>query len=267
MRNNTQDRNESIDLVSFAVDFQKRFPDAGLSHLDTLPGARINVRDASRITQVLSPGATVLDWGCGYGQMAWLLAKRGYQLFAADFPGDYLHSSLLKHPEVRWLPLTDSVRVDLPDSSVDAIVASGTLEHVQNIPGSMAEIRRVLRAGGYLFLFRFPNDYSYIEWFGRQQRGWYHSIRMTPFELRFLMKFYSLEVMDIGYDTFLPVNLMAQRVRWLRPLRERFSVAFDKLDNLFTHIPGVSKFSTSIWLTAKKNDDYQPLVPINQEKR
>ena len=50
----------------------------------------------------------------------------------------------------------------LEDASVDAVLSFDVLEHVQDVPGALAECRRVLIPGGHLFLV-FPSYYQPIE--------------------------------------------------------------------------------------------------------
>ena len=52
-------------------------------------------------------------------------------------------------------------RLPLPDAHVDAVVSFQTLEHVQQLPAVLREVRRVLRPGG-LFFSQFPN---YAAWY------------------------------------------------------------------------------------------------------
>lgn len=58
--------------------------------------------------------------------------------------------------DVYWSPLTDFVsdtkHLPLKDSSVDCVLAEGVLEHVLRPAIAIAEIHRVLRPGGLLFL-------------------------------------------------------------------------------------------------------------------
>ena len=255
---------EAKELVRQANDLKNRFPIApfpacgNLSHMDNLPGASVYVRNSDQISRVLGKRpCQVLDWGCGYGQMTWLLANRGYKVTATDLPGAYYqHSELLKHPDVTWLSATDPINIDVPSGSFDAVVSSGVLEHAPNIQASMKELWRVLKPGGYLFVFRFPNEWSYIEWFGRRTASWHHPIRMTRRELHFLMKMNSFEDLRMGYDTILPVNCMNPYTLWFRPLRERFHSSFYWLDQILIRFPLTSFLSTSIWLVARKMADY-----------
>jgi SAM-dependent methyltransferase len=256
---------EAAQLVSHAAAIRAAVPGAQLSHLDNRPGACVYVRDSNRIVRVLGKGpARVLDWGCGYGQMAWLLAHRGYQVIAADVPhGHYERSPLLGSSE--WLPLSDPVRIEAPDNAFDAVVASGTLEHVHDLRASLRELRRVLRPGGFLFLFRFPHLYSYIEWLGRRAGVWHHAIRMTRRELALFVRMNGLEVLSTSYETILPVNCMCGYVRWIRPVRSRFEPAFTAIDQVLVRVPGLSFASTSIRAVIRKSVDYLPPTEQNRE--
>jgi SAM-dependent methyltransferase len=253
--NEDRPTDEAHTITRYVADFRTRFPDARpIPNLDNLAGARMYVRDANRIARTLGPRpATILDWGCGYGHLAWLLANRGYAVTAAEFfRDDHNNLGLLNHAGITTHQLSDPEKIALPSGSFDAIVSSGTLEHVSSIHGSMRELGRLLRGKGYFFVFRFPNERSYIEWYARRTGRWYHTIRMHPSELRFLMKMHCLEVLNIGYSTFLPVNCTCASLRWLRPVREQFDPFFTMLDNILVRIPFLATFSTAIWLIARK---------------
>lgn len=249
---------EARAIVSRAVSYNQASPTERVAHLDNLPGARVYVRDSHFIARRLGPPPRqVLDWGCGYGQLAWLLANRGYAVTAMDLPGeDYPALGLLEHPRITFQHLADPVRIEAPAASFDAILSSGTLEHVPSIAQSMVEVCRLLRPGGLFFIFRFPNQHSYIEWFARRRERWHHPIRMTPGELRLLMKLHSLEVLAAGYDTLLPVTCKSPLVRRLRPWRERLDAPLTWLDRRLVRVPLLARLSTSLWLVARKCADY-----------
>ncbi len=116
-----------------------------VSHVDNLPGANVYIRNANQMQRMLPPGTQVLDWGCGFGQMAFLLARRGFLVSACDWGGRPAVPELLAE-DIRYFPFTSATKIDLPDASVDVVLSSGTLEHAHNIYIAMQEIRRVLNA-------------------------------------------------------------------------------------------------------------------------
>jgi SAM-dependent methyltransferase len=235
-------------------DIARRAAQPDLEHIDNLPGASVYVRDADEIARRLPAGARVLDWGCGAGHMSWLLKRRGFELMATDVAPAPRVPELLEGIEYRQL--TDYVGIPADDDTFDAVLSSGTLEHVWVINRSMDEVRRVLKPGGYFFIFRFPNQRSISEWVARRYGHWAHAIRMSPEELRLLLRIYSFRVDHLGYDSFLPIFL-GHRLRSLRPLRARLDRQIRALDQALVHLPGVRRLSTSIQAVGCMNEEYR----------
>lgn len=256
---------ECAHVVAAAQAFALREPEwaTEIGHLDSRPGAAVYVRDADAVRQCVlarrpagSGGRPLraLDWGCGFGQMAWLLANRGFDVSACDL-GTRPRVPELLDSRISYFPLASPVALDAPDESFDLVVSSGTLEHASNIHLSMLEVRRILRPGGWFIVFRFPNERSISEWVARRSGRWSHAVRMTPTELRFLLRQFSFRVERTGYDSFLPIFL-GRRFQSLRPLRARLDGPITALDRLITRTPLVSRYSTSIHAFAQVNDEY-----------
>ena len=95
-------------------------------------------------------GKRVLDYGCGHGMAAVVLARRGAQVAAFDLSTDYL-------AEARLRAAANSVTInfvavdahDLPfaDASFDAIWGNAILHHL-DLAIAGREIYRILRPGG-----------------------------------------------------------------------------------------------------------------------
>ncbi len=99
----------------------------------------------------LSPGARVLDAGCGEGALTRPLAEAGYLLTAVDVDAGRLR--LVPRPAVR----ADLDRpLPFADASFDAVVVVETLEHLWNHHLFLTEAARVTREGG-LLLLTMPN--------------------------------------------------------------------------------------------------------------
>lgn len=93
------------------------------------------------------PGSVLLDLGCGAGLLA--PHVHGYRHIGVD----------LSHSAVRqarahgvYAVRGDVLALPLPDSSADVVAAGEILEHVDDLPGVVAEACRVLRPGGLLVL-------------------------------------------------------------------------------------------------------------------
>src|SRR5688572_30482210 len=132
---------------------------AGISnflHLDQPIGIWNYIRIANEIAERVPPGR-LLDWGCGLGQMSYLLQRRGFDVVSYDM-GETADAL----PD---LPLTRAVRIirgihptTLPFESAtfDVVLSCGVLEHVDEYSGvrgneliSLREIHRVLKPGGF----------------------------------------------------------------------------------------------------------------------
>ncbi len=88
-----------------------------------------------RRPELVRPGAEVLHWS-----PEWVLSRRLRAL-----PGvRYRSADLDSGADVQ----ADIADVPLPDASVDLVVCSHVLEHVEDDRGAMAEMARVLRPGG-----------------------------------------------------------------------------------------------------------------------
>lgn len=88
--------------------------------------------------------ATILEFGAGTGIQARELANRGYRVKAIDLP-----ASGYSDARVYDVQDYDGRSIPLPDASVDVVFSSNVLEHVEDLPTTFAEFRRILAPGGY----------------------------------------------------------------------------------------------------------------------
>jgi len=93
-------------------------------------------------------GPDVLEVGCGNGQLALEMARRGLHVWACDMSRFSLASVEQKAATMGiWAQFIASDTVQLPwkDNSFDSVVTSHTLEHVGDLAAAMREIRRVAK--------------------------------------------------------------------------------------------------------------------------
>jgi 2-polyprenyl-6-hydroxyphenyl methylase/3-demethylubiquinone-9 3-methyltransferase len=95
------------------------------------------------------PDAVLVDAGCGGGLLAPHVRRLGYRHVGVD-----LRRSGLEQSASRGVaPVTgDVTALPLGDGCADVVVAGEILEHVTDLPGTVAELCRVLRPGGLLVL-------------------------------------------------------------------------------------------------------------------
>jgi SAM-dependent methyltransferase len=96
------------------------------------------------------PGRPVLDYGCGHGMAAVVLARRGAHVTAFDLSPGYLQeASRRAHANgvaVRFVQ-ADGERLPFADASFDRVWGNAVLHHL-DLGRAAPELRRVLRPGG-----------------------------------------------------------------------------------------------------------------------
>jgi SAM-dependent methyltransferase len=233
-----------------------------LVHLRTRRGAGRFVRDAQVIRANLPPGSRVLDLGCGAGQMAYVLQRLGFDVVAADIEKD-------PPPFVRFIPGNDDLEVVPyipldPDGSTerlggefDGVCLSGVLEHVQSFGGFVEQTFGLTRTNGLVFIFHFPNRYSWIEAINDRKPGYqtHHPLRFTPRELSLMVRWHGFRVIETKYEEILPVNL-THLPGPLRGFFERHDQVLSVASLTLLHLPLVKRLSTSFRVVAVKADNW-----------
>lgn len=103
----------------------------------------------------LAPGSKVLDLGCGTGILLASLADEGYRAVGTDISRTMLSRARGTAP----LVTADGGNLPFADASLDAVLARGSIHHMQDIPAVLGEILRVLRHGGQVVLSEPSNDF------------------------------------------------------------------------------------------------------------
>jgi len=106
----------------------------------------------------VSPGARILDLGCGIGQTTNLLSQAGYRSVGLDLSPRFLREGREIFPEIE---LTAGSGHTLPFGArtFDAVGACAVIEHIPRVDLLFPEIVRVLKPGGHVILFG-PNMIS-----------------------------------------------------------------------------------------------------------
>jgi len=99
------------------------------------------------------PGELWLDAGTSTGFYAGVLARAGCRVVAADLSAPMLAAARVgePHPGIDWL-LANLEASGLPDASFDGVVVGATLNETRDPARLLAELARLLRPGGQLWL-------------------------------------------------------------------------------------------------------------------
>ena len=114
--------------------------------------------------------APVLEIGGGNGFLAARLAALGLRVTSID--------PRPRQPGFFPVRVGDATRLDFPDAGFDLIFSSNVLEHIDDLPAALAEMKRVLRLGG-LMIHTMPTPTNTVLTILTQPAGHY-------FELAFL---------------------------------------------------------------------------------
>jgi SAM-dependent methyltransferase len=98
------------------------------------------------------PGDRVLDLGAGDGAFAAELSAAGCAVVAVDVAQEALRRARARVPGLDARLAPEDGPLPLDEDAVDVVWAGEVLEHVADVTGLLAEVRRVLRWGGTLVL-------------------------------------------------------------------------------------------------------------------
>lgn len=129
-------------------------------------------------------GKDVVDFGCGDGGLAILLASEGVKsITGIDLSERFINiareraSNLPAATQPVFVLGQDPTRIDLPDASVDVLLCFDVLEHILAYRQIIAEWARVLRPGGKVLIWWMPWLHPYGHHIaGKVPIPWAHAI-------------------------------------------------------------------------------------------
>jgi SAM-dependent methyltransferase len=228
------------------------------------PTGKAAAHRVDKIRTRLELGGVWLDFGCGAGDYALLLAKYGCQkVIGVDVRENpsWAHNTDSRLQFVQ----TRSTVLPFPSASFAGVLMNEVLEHVADEQVVLREVRRVLTARGRLVVFS-PNRWFPFEGHGARIRGrvidrpvpllpwlpkrlgnrWMRARNYWPHELRGLLTSSGFRVLEQGFAfplfqeyPWLPPRLAA----WARGLAPRLEETF-----------GVRRFGVSTMLIAEPDD-------------
>jgi SAM-dependent methyltransferase len=192
---------------------------------------------------------SVLDWGCGKGQVSKLLLDLGPKhVESCDILSDKDDSSfgqetpIIEKFGIQVKPLDHEYRLPYADATFDVVLSFGVLEHVANDRASLAEITRVLKPEGLFFCFFLPAELSWTQMVARSRGDQYHDRLYTESKVRALLRGADLELIDLWYRQLLPKNT----VRY-----PRFRL-FEKMDQFASKHTPLRYFATNVEFVSVK---------------
>lgn len=163
---------------------------------------------AGAVRRQAPSGGAVLDLGCGTGDLAWELARSGFQVTGCDISAQMLSQAASEHPPavIEWVRLeAEWQKLPFLPNCFDTVVASSVLEYVSDPAAILRECGRVLRPGGFM-LCTVPNSRHPVRWVewavGRAARApLQHALRHRSPRLN-------------AYLTYLTISRQRHGTRW-----------------------------------------------------
>lgn len=184
-------------------------------HVNSLMGAGRYVSDAKCIKSMMGQDNSVLDLGCGHGQMAYLMKRLNLNVTASDLMTETpyfisTYNKMYDDPSLQyysWNILESKGQTG--GKKFDAICISGVLEHTSNFDLFLTRLKSLLVSRGKLFIFRFPNRYSWIEKVNDYRFGGAsdHPLRFSMREMNLMLRWHGFKIDRAEYEEILPVNV------------------------------------------------------------
>ena len=227
-------------------------------HFDQPVGQWNYIRIANEI-EASVPRGTLLDWGCGFGQMTYLLRRRGFDVTAYDVMSQ--ETPLPDVPmsrDLRMIRGQHPTALPFAAESFDAVLSCGVLEHVDEFSAtgnelrSLREINRILRPGGSLIIYQLPQRLAWQEAIARHLRvGYWHPRRYSQREIEEILRSTGFHVHRVRRNNMLPKNV-AWMPRALRALYGQTSRGLIGLDTALSRVPLLNRVAGVLELMATK---------------
>ena len=255
------DQRDREDL-QFFLENARYLREKGMSrfiHLDQPSGIWNYIRMANEIAERV-PRGRILDWGCGLGQMTYLLRRRGFEVVPFEI-GSTIDNDVPEMPLTRGLDIIRASHpTDLPFAAhnFDAVLSCGVLEHVDEFsqPGnerkSLTEIHRVLKPGGHFPIYMLPQRYTWQEAIARTIGvGYTHPRRFEAREIRSMLGDHGFEVESLRRSNMFPKNMTGMPAP-IRSFYGKLARPMLLADKVLSAVPGLNQFAGVLEVMARR---------------
>ncbi len=191
----------------------------------------------------------ILDWGCGKGQISYLLSQQGALPISCDLLHGQDDSSfqqqtpILDQMGILVQGLEHESQLPYGDGSMDVVLSVGVLEHVAHDQASLQEIHRVLRSEGLFFCFFLPQTFSWTQRLAHWRGNTYHDRLYSRSQVHDLMNSTGFRILDFWYRQILPKN----------SIRYPAYSKIEQLDQWITEFTPLKYLATNIEFVACKD--------------
>jgi SAM-dependent methyltransferase len=194
---------------------------------------------------VATTGGSILDFGCGAGQIVRKLRERQFNAYGCD-DFSLTHTSNVFADMVPYIKTMNDGHIPFKDNQFEIVLSNQVFEHVADLNATLREIYRVLKPNGML-LSLFPDnmiwreghtDIPFLHWFSKGSRlRFVYARTLVALGLGVPVPDLSASARTVGYCDYL------DRACYYRPYREILDV-FQKYFGEIQHIE-------SYWLSQR----------------
>ncbi len=196
-------------------------------------------RDIIRTFAANEPVKRLLVLGCGSGlEAAKIHHFLGAKVYGIDIGQEF-------HPygqQYATLTNYDGTRLPYNDGFFDAVYSYHVLEHVNNVPFTLSEVRRVVRPNGFVYI-GVPNKSRLIGYMGMNDKSLYRKLKQNAKDMlkRIKGEWDNALGAHAGFDEEELSNLLSQHFTRVVPVTKYYySVKWSQYDRLLHWIEKLS---------------------------
>lgn len=157
---------------------------------------------------------SLLNVGCGSGELSFLLAELGFSVLGIDPVGEYVQLAVewqKEKSDSNCKFQVDSIETFKSDNQFDCLVCTDVLEHIKDDVFAVHKMCRILKKGGFLAIT--VPAYQFL--FGYHDRQLGHWRRYDKKGLKNLLTGAGFEVLQLHYfgSTLLPVAFWYSKLK------------------------------------------------------
>ncbi len=101
---------------------------------------------------------SVLDFGCGYGELSQVFHQSGFEVTGMDMDDERINEAKIKYPDVNFMSFCYQDSLPFPSDSFDIIFSSSVLQYIDH-EIFFTECKRILKKGGcIIFIENLKNN-------------------------------------------------------------------------------------------------------------
>lgn len=227
-------------------------------HFANLAMATPYIYFAGLVKKHLPKNANILDWGAYLGQMTYLLQDdykvNAYNPFENELI-NYWHDTL----QIKTRSFDKGFaqfKLDFPANSFDAAISSGVLEHTFEFgvedTAALRNLSKLLKPGGYLFIWNLPTKNALTEKIAMGRKRWKHTLRYDLDETLVKLNLTGFDIVAIERDELIYPKL-AKLFPWVS------TVALHNFDQALVRLPILRNYAHHLTIVARKIDNF----PVN----